>query len=67
MQNLRHKKVIVVKKCLDCPFSKIDFSELYCTGTDKRKNHYISLVSQAVDEWIPDWCPLPNQVFIKDA
>lgn len=67
MQDLRNKKVIIVRNCLECPYASIECSDVYCIGLDRRKHSYVALTQQAHGVPIPEWCPLPDQVFVKDA
>jgi len=67
MNNLRRKKVIVIKNCVECPFSRVEFGDVFCTGIGKDKHFYIALAAQALEEGIPAECCLPDQAFIKDA
>jgi aldehyde:ferredoxin oxidoreductase len=67
INNLRTKKIITIKNCIECPLACIEFTDVYCTGKDKRKHTYIGLVSQVMMDTVPPICPLPEQVLIKDA
>ena len=60
------QKIIVIKNCVECPFSKIELSDVYCTGIGKDRKFYIALVPQALKEGIPSDCPLPDQTVTKD-